>query len=112
MDLRCGLAPGVAEMEDSQEVVKQLKRGYQTVVIAPMSHPGLHCVRPLTVFGYDDAPHGHAEVLINNVELDEPALTIGEGRGFEIPQSHLGSGRIPLYEGSGTDCKLRRADAG
>jgi len=70
------------------------KRGNQTIVIVPMPHPGVKCVRPLTVFGYDDAPHGHAEVWLENVELDESAVVLGEGKGFLISQSRLGPGRI------------------
>ncbi|KAL3822993.1 hypothetical protein ACHAXA_008133 [Cyclostephanos tholiformis] len=100
MDPRCGVALVVAEMDHGQSSVTspkgkdQPKRGNQTVVIVPMSRPGIKCVRPLTVFGYDDAPHGHAEVLLENVELDESAVILGEGRGFEISQSRLGPGRI------------------
>mmetsp|Transcript_20568 Transcript_20568/g.40752 ORF Transcript_20568/g.40752 Transcript_20568/m.40752 type:complete len:454 (+) Transcript_20568:40-1401(+) len=106
MDPRCKLALVVAKMDYSHpscaaEREKQQhsddmkkKRGYQTVVIVPMPHPGVKCVRPLTVFGYDDAPHGHAEVSLENVELDASAVVLGEGRGFEIAQSRLGPGRI------------------
>jgi acyl-CoA dehydrogenase len=100
MDPRCGVALVVAEMDyshssdTSPKDKEQSKRGTQTVVIVPMSHPGIKCIRPLTVFGYDDAPHGHAEVLLENVELDESAVILGEGRGFEISQSRLGPGRI------------------
>ncbi|KAL3801898.1 hypothetical protein ACHAW5_008684 [Stephanodiscus triporus] len=100
MDPRCGVALVVAEMDSGHSSLtppseeKQSKFGNQTVVIVPMSHPGIKCVRPLTVFGYDDAPHGHAEVLLENVELDESAVILGEGRGFEISQSRLGPGRI------------------
>jgi acyl-CoA dehydrogenase len=100
MDPRCGVALVVAEMDyshpSSSKVGNLSKRrgGNQTVVIVPMSHPGIKCIRPLTVFGYDDAPHGHAEVMLENVELDESAVILGEGRGFEISQSRLGPGRI------------------
>jgi acyl-CoA dehydrogenase len=100
MDPRCGVALVVAEMDyshpSSSKVGKQstTRDGNQTVVIVPMSHPGIKCIRPLTVFGYDDAPHGHAEVMMENVELDESAVILGEGRGFEISQSRLGPGRI------------------
>jgi acyl-CoA dehydrogenase len=100
MDPRCGVALVVAEMDyshpSSSKVGKQSMRrgGNQTVVIVPMSHSGIKCIRPLTVFGYDDAPHGHAEVMLENVELDESAIILGEGRGFEISQSRLGPGRI------------------
>ena len=100
MDPRCKVALVVAKMDyshpscSSEGTKEQPKRGYQTVVIVPMTHPGVKCVRPLTVFGYDDAPHGHAEVCLENVVLDESAVVLGEGRGFEISQSRLGPGRI------------------
>lgn len=97
MDPRCKVAFVVAQMDYSDSSCsegKEPKRGNQTVVIVPMPHPGVKCVRPLTVFGYDDAPHGHAEVWLENVELDESAVVLGEGRGFEISQSRLGPGRI------------------
>lgn len=100
MDPRCRVALVVAKMDyshpscASMKEDAQSKRGYQTVVIVPMSHPGIKCIRPLTVFGYDDAPHGHAEVSLENIELDETAVVLGEGRGFEIAQSRLGPGRI------------------
>ena len=97
MDPRCKVALVVAQMDYSDlscSEGKEPKRGNQTVVIVPMPHPGVKCVRPLTVFGYDDAPHGHAEVWLENIELDESAVVLGEGRGFEISQSRLGPGRI------------------
>ena len=100
MDPRCKFVLVVAKMDyshpscSSGEGTNQPKRGNQTIVIVPVPHPGVKCVRPLTVFGYDDAPHGHAEVWLENVELDESAVVLGEGRGFEISQSRLGPGRI------------------
>ena len=97
MDPRCKVALVVAQMDYSHSKCseeKVPKRDNQTVVVVPIPHPGVKCVRPLTIFGYDDAPHGHAEVWLENVELDESAIVLGEGKGFEISQSRLGPGRI------------------
>lgn len=94
MDPRCRVGICVAKMETTMASTSSSLHGKHTIVLVPLPHPQVRLVRPLTVFGYDDAPFGHAEVELNHVPLGTEHLIGGEGSGFQVSQARLGPGRI------------------